>query len=113
MKALEILERNQSNKERASEYLVSIKRNLKKNIIDELVDQIDKIQDKINDLRDMSLTTDVNQGITAVTRDQAEKRFAEIIDLEYDLFLCKRELKIKKESYTNYFGKDKSDKVED
>lgn len=113
MKALEILEKNQPTKERAGEFIKSIKRNLKKDIIDTLEDQIERLQDKMYSLKDMSISTDLNQGVTAVDRDQAEARFKQIIECEYELHLLKRELKIKNESYTKYFGKDKDEKVED
>ena len=104
MKALEILEKNQSTKERASEYLKSIKRNLQKKVIDSLEEKIEAIEDKIYGLLDMSLNTDLNKGVKTVTRDQAEARFSEVIELEYELELLNRELEIKRKSFDNYFS---------
>lgn len=104
MKALQILEKNQSTKERASEYLKSIKRNLQKKVIDSLVEKIEAIEDKIYGLLDMSLNTDLNKGVKTVTRDQAEARFSEVIELEYELELLNRELEIKRKSFDNYFS---------
>lgn len=104
MKALQILEKNQSTKERASEYLKSIKRNLQKKVIDSLEEKIEAIEDKIYGLLDMSLNTDLNKGVKTVTRDQAEARFSEVIELEYELELLNRELEIKRKSFDNYFS---------
>jgi lipoate-protein ligase A len=104
MKALQILEKNQSTRERASEYLKSIKRNLQKKVIDSLEEKIEAIEDKIYGLLDMSLNTDLNKGVKTVTRDQAETRFSEVIELEYELELLNRELEIKRKSFDNYFS---------
>jgi lipoate-protein ligase A len=104
MKALQILEKNQSTRERASEYLKSIKRNLQKKVIDSLEEKIEAIEDKIYGLLDMSLNTDLNKGVKTVTRDQAEARFSEVIELEYELELLNRELEIKRKSFDNYFS---------
>lgn len=104
MKALQILEKNQSTRERASEYLKSIKRNLQKKVIDSLEEKIEAIEDKIYGLLDMSLNTDLNKGVKTVTRDQAEARFSEVIELEYELELLNRELEIKRESFDKYFA---------
>jgi len=104
MKALQILEKNQSTRERASEYLKSIKRNLQKKVIDSLEEKIEAIEDKIYGLLDMSLNTDLNKGVKTVTRDQAEARFSEVIELEYELELLNKELDIKRKSFDNYFS---------
>jgi len=104
MKALQILEKNQSTKERASEYLKSIKRNLQKKVVDVLEEKIEAIEDKIYGLLDMSLNTDLNKGVKTVTRDQAEARFSEVIELEYELELLNKELDVKRKSFDNYFG---------
>jgi predicted nucleic acid-binding Zn-ribbon protein len=104
MKALQILEKNQSTKERATEFIKSIKRNLQKKVIDSLEERIETIEDKIYGQLDMSLNTDLNKGVKTVTRDQAEARFSEVIELEYELELLNRELEIKRESFDKYFG---------
>jgi hypothetical protein len=52
----------------------------------------------------MSLNTDLNKGVKTVTRDQAETRFSEVIELEYELELLNRELEIKRKSFDNYFS---------
>jgi AraC-like DNA-binding protein len=103
MKALAILEQNQPIKERASEFIKSIKRNIKKDVIDELESTIEKLEDKLFSLSDMTVATDVNQGVIGITRDQAEQRFKDIIDTEYELSLVQAELKIKKKSFAKYF----------
>jgi ectoine hydroxylase-related dioxygenase (phytanoyl-CoA dioxygenase family) len=104
MKALEILEKNQSTKERAKTFIESIRRNLEKKIIDTLQEKIEAIEDKIYGLLDMSLNTDLNKGVETVTRDQAEARFSKVIELEYELELLNRELEIKRKSFDNYFS---------
>lgn len=113
MKALQILEKNQSTKERASEFIKSIKRNLKKTIIDDLEIKIEKIEDKIYGLKDMSVSTDMNQGVIAITRDQAEERFNQVIEAEYELYLLKQELKVKKQSFNKYFDSSSEEEEEE
>jgi hypothetical protein len=104
--ALEILRKSQSTEDRALNYLDSIKRNLKRDVIDELMTRKDKLDDKLFALKDFSLETDINRGVNQITRDEAEKRFKEIIELEFELELLEAELKSKTKSYQKYFSDD-------
>src|SRR6478736_5898610 len=114
MKALNILERNLSATEKAPEYIKFIKRKLFREIIEKLEKEIEDKEDHIFSLLDMSITTDVNQGVVGVTKETAEKKFKAVIEAEYELELMKLELKAKRKSFKKYFGKDEvSDKADD
>ena len=103
-KAKDLLKKNTSVEVRAEEFVVSLKRDLLRDIVEPLEVKIEKINDKIFDLKDdFSVTTDINKGRAAITREGAKARFTEIIELEYEKTLLERELEIKKASYDSYF----------
>lgn len=110
-KAKDLLKKNTSVEERAEEFVVSLKRDLLRDIVEPLEVKIEKLNDKIFDLKDFSVTTDVNKGRAAITREGAKARFTEIIELEYEKTLLEKELKIKRNSYENYFTETKEEEV--
>lgn len=103
-KALELLKTNKSVKERAEVYVISIKRNIQTNTIDILQNKIDQLKDELFDLGNFTLDTNLNAGLKQMTKDDCEKRFIKIIELEYDLVLLELELKTKKETFNKYFN---------
>jgi hypothetical protein len=106
MKALNLMKSSTSTDDRADSYVVTIKRNLQKKIIDTLLEQIEKIEDKKRDLQEFAMEADANRGIIALTREQCEKRFEQIIDLNYELDLVRAELKSKQASFDYFFGEE-------
>ena len=108
-KALTLLESNKSVKEIAGSYLSSIKRNLQASVIDNLKTKIDTLTDRRFSLQNFNLTTNLNNGVVAMSREECEKRFKDLIDLEYELSLTEMELKIKTKSFNEYFGIENQD----
>ena len=114
MKADKLLRKNKSVAERAEGFVTSIKRNIQKDVLDVLVTKLDDTNDKLFELKDFSLETNVNSGQSAMTREACEKRFKEIINLEYSKELLEREIKIKTKSFNRYFSsKEEKDSTEE
>ena len=103
MKALELLKTNTGVAERADNYVSSIKRNIQRDVIDALTSKKEKIDDELFELKNFSLETDANSGVIEMKREDIEKRFRKIIDLEYELKLVSLELTAKQESFERYF----------
>jgi hypothetical protein len=103
MKALELLKTNTGVAERADNYVSSIKRNIQRDVIDALTSKKEKIDDELFELKNFSLETDANRGVIEMKREDIEKRFRKIIDLEYELKLVSLELTAKQESFERYF----------
>jgi len=104
MKALELLKTNTGVAERAENYVSSVKRNIQRDVIDALTAKKEKIDDELFELKNFSLETDANRGVVEMKREDVEKRFRKIIDLEYELKLVSLELTAKQESFEKYFG---------
>lgn len=104
MKALELLKTNNGVAERAENYVSSVKRNIQRDVIDALTTKKEKIDDELFELKNFSLETDANKGVIEMKREDVEKRFRKIIDLEYELKLVSLELTAKQESFEKYFG---------
>ena len=104
MKALELLKTNTGVAERAENYVSSVKRNIQRDVIDALTAKKEKIDDELFELKNFSLETDANRGVIEMKREDVEKRFRKIIDLEYELKLVSLELTAKRESFEKYFG---------
>jgi hypothetical protein len=103
MKALELLKTNTGVAERADNYVSSIKRNIQRDVIDALTSKKEKIDDELFELKNFRLETDANRGVIEMKREDIEKRFRKIIDLEYELKLVSLELTAKQESFERYF----------
>jgi len=95
MEALKLMKTSKSVDERANDYVESIKRDLKVDLIDRLLKQKDRIVDELRDLKDFVLDTNLNSGVRRMTKEECQKRFADIIEKEYQLSLLEAELKIK------------------
>ncbi len=108
-KALTLLKTNKSVEERAENFVTSMKRNIQRDVIDALTAKKEKIDDELFELSNFNLETNVNAGLTVMTKETCENRFKKIIDLEYELTLIGMELKIKQASFDKYFGEDKSE----
>ena len=104
MKALELLKTNTGVAERAENYVSSVKRYIQRDVIDALTAKKEKIDDELFELKNFSLETDANKGVIEMKREDVEKRFRKIIDLEYELKLVNLELTAKQESFEKYFG---------
>ena len=104
MKALELLKSNSSVAERAENYVVSVKRDIQRDVINDLTTKQEKIQDELFELQNFSLQTDFNKGLVEVKREDVERRFRKIIDLEYELKLLTLKLTAKQEIFNKYFS---------
>lgn len=102
--AFSMLQQTKSVADRAISFHESIRRNIQRDVIDKLISDKDELEDKIFKLTDFSLVTDVNKGTSAVTREEAEERFKDLIQAEYDLQLLELEIKAKTDSFNKYFG---------
>lgn len=104
MKALELLKSNKSVAERAENYALSVKRTIQRDVIDTLVTKKEGIEDQLFDLTNFNLDTDINRGLQVMTKEDVEKRFKKILDLEYQLTLISLELNTKQDGFIKYFG---------
>ena len=91
-KALETMVNVPLIKERADKFFVTIKRNLQKEILDPLITQREKLEDDIASVLDFSLNTDINRGLTPITREKCQERFKTSITLQYELNLLNMEI---------------------
>ena len=103
-KAQELLEKSKDTKARAESFFTTIKRNIQKNILDELTAKKEAITDQLFDLSNFQLNTNLNAGVKEMTREECEKRFAKIIELEFEAKVIDLELKSKQESFNTYFN---------
>jgi hypothetical protein len=103
-KALELLKTNKSVKERAENYIVSVKRNIQRDVIDALVQKKEAMEDELFELTNFTLETNVNNGVQSMTKETVEARFKKVIDLEYKLKLTNLELATKQETFDKYFA---------
>lgn len=103
IKALNIMQNTVSVKDRASDYLQSIKRNIQRDEIDTLIIQREKLEDKIRLVQDFTLLTDLNAGQAAINREECEKRFKQALAMEYDLEILNLEIESKQAIFANYF----------
>jgi D-Tyr-tRNAtyr deacylase len=104
MEAKNILAKSQSVSERAEDFFKRIKRNLQKDTLDVLEEKIEKLNDKIIELKDFSLETNINKGHRAFTLSECQKRFEDLIELEYEKTLLEKELEYKQASFNKYFA---------
>lgn len=107
MKASQLLSKNKSVQERTAEFVTSIRRNIQRDLLDKLIVKMESINDKLFELKDFTLETNVNSGQSAMTRDACEDRFKQIIELEYQKELLKREIRVKTKSFNRYFEEEK------
>lgn len=109
-KALSMLQKRKSTSERADQYFKSIRRNIEISLIFDLERKKEALEGKIFDLENFDLETDHNAGRSAMTQDQAEARFVELINANYELELLTLEIDSKKEIFAKYFGNEESNK---
>lgn len=109
MIALDLLKKNTNASDRATNYITPIIRNIRTNVIDKLISSQENILDQILDLKDFSLATDINAGVKQLTREDCEKRFIKIIDLECEYELAAAILAVKQKSFNKYFTEDETD----
>jgi len=103
-KAALLLKNLPNLEQRAEKFAETVKRNLQKNLIDVLITKKENLEDTIDSKLDFSLNVDFNKGMSGITRENAEQRFAEVIDLRYRLELVSQELAIKQDIFNDYFA---------
>lgn len=103
-KALDLMKSKQTVSNRAEEIISSVEREVKRKYIDDLQDRIDGLEDRLSEAKQFNLTTNHNRGEVANTREECKGKLLDILELEYQLKLSKRELKIKKAIFADYFN---------
>lgn len=103
-KVSKLLAESINTENRATSFTESIKRNLQRKKIDSLIDERDKLTDQIFQNTDFSLKTDINSGVKAITREDAEKRIEDAMDLELKLVFVEIELKEMQSIFDKYFS---------
>lgn len=103
-KASKLMAANKTVKERASKFETSIKRDIQKNVLDNLQTQIEGKEDEIFELEDFTLETNVNSGKSAITKEECQRRFERLIEIDFELSILRAELKVKQESFDKYFN---------
>lgn len=58
------------------------------------------------------METNLNSGQSAISREQCEDRFTQIINLEFEKEMWKTELAIKQTSFDSYFEEEKEIEVQ-
>lgn len=111
MKALTLLEKNKSVKERSESYFKSIRRSIFRNHIEKIQDRIDKLVEKNFDLENFSLDTNLNAGLKQMTKEDCEVRFVELINNQYELEMLQLELESKTKIFSEYFGEEVTTEV--
>ncbi len=107
-KALQLLEKGKTVKDKADKFAEAIARDLKVEILDALTRRKEALEFEIYDLEDFNLDTNLNAGHRALTKDEVQRRFVSIINKEHELELVKLELESKQAAYDKYFGEVKS-----
>lgn len=103
-KAALLLKNLPNLEQRAEKFAETVKRNLQKSLIDTLITKKENLEDTIDSKLDFSLNVDFNKGMHGITRENAEQRFDEVIDLRYRLELVSQELYIKQGIFNDYFA---------
>lgn len=88
---------------KAADYVKSIKQSIKVKLLQPLKQRIADLKFKVKELEEMSLEHDANKGLIALSKDDCEKRFLEIIELNAQIKLLELEYKNKKNTYKHYF----------
>lgn len=89
--------------ERAEKYSERLAITIKKSELDSIEDMIEEKKDLILELENISLVTDNNRGVIALTKSQIEERLVKCIKLNDEIFLLEQKLKIRRKSYSHYF----------
>lgn len=103
-RALSLMQKAKSTKERAEEYYPRIKKAIYYDKIVKLEEEIEEKKSKIYDLENMSLATNHNKGIVALTKEDVQSRVEQIISLDEEIILMEIKLKARKASFEKYLG---------
>lgn len=109
-KALSLLKKRKSVTERSEQYADRIAKSLELSLINPIKENIEKIDDRIFDLENFSLETDLNAGLQQLTKEKAEERFKQIIELHYEKDLLTAQLNSYQNAYDKYFVESKKEK---
>lgn len=102
--AYNVMSKSKTHKERAEKYAERIGKNLKSDILEPIERKIEDIEDKIFGLKDISLKTNINEGIRQVSQEQVQSNLAKVIELEYEKDLLIAEYNSKASAYNALFG---------
>lgn len=103
-KALDLMKSRQTTSERADELIGSIEREVKRNYLEQLAANIEGLEDRLSEAKQFNLTTNHNRGQVANTREECKNKMLDILNLEYEIRLAKKEYKLKKLIFADYFS---------
>lgn len=103
-KVLGLMQKAKSTKERATEYFPRIKKSIYFDKIVSLEEDIANKQSLIFDLENMSLATNHNKGIIALTKEDVQARVEQMIELDEEIILLNLKLNARKQSFVKYLG---------
>jgi hypothetical protein len=103
MKALDLLKKVSSVEERADSIIAAVSRDVNQREIEPLLRKKERLEDEIADLENMNLSTDLNKGQLALTKEEVIKRFQLLVSKKYELQLTNKELEVKTQIYNDYF----------
>ena len=102
-KALSMIKGNKDIAARAESYFTTAKREVYDSTILPVVKEIETFEEKIFDLSDMSIKTDKNADIHAISREQVSANIAQLINAKFALDMKKIELNQKLKYYEELF----------
>ena len=110
-KVLDLLKNTPSVEAKSVAYEARVKGNLYKLRIQPILDKIREIETQIEDQLDFSLDTDLNRGISAISRPEVEKRLDTVINLKYQLGVQEMELKLTEAGFNDLFDEEGTDEA--
>jgi hypothetical protein len=110
-KVLNLLKSTPSVEAKSVAYEARVKENLYKTRIQPILDKIREIETQIEDQLDFSLDTDMNRGISAISRPEVEKRLDTVMTLKYQLGVQEMELKLTMAGFNELFDGEGTDEV--
>lgn len=102
-KAYKLLLSSKTAKTKAERFVPRIKESLDLELLRPLKEEIAKYKDKVFDLEDFTLDTNLNKGNKAMTKEECEERFKEIIILKHKIVVKELELKAKESAFNDLF----------
>ena len=103
-KAEKLLGTVKTSNEKVAAYFPRIKRSLWIKLTN-FKENLEKLSDEITDLENFTLDTNLNKATVAMTMEEYEKRFINILDKKFEYELLKAEYDSKKKTFEEYFGK--------
>lgn len=102
--AFNLMSTRTSVKEKATHYSKRIGQSIKTTVLDKLEELIAVKKDRIVYLeQSISLETDKNRDIHALSKEDIQRNLEEVMDLEVEISVLEQKLTIKEKAYARYF----------